>query len=1049
MNKETTIVPSTILQNKLAVLTSQLQSLSSPHGSPDFKTLESATNEAIKILSVFYKRISEPGFNPVEYHVDTEPSPDDYNENFKGVYNDLLVLFAEFENLEGVVLGGFNYMVSRLNRLSTRLKRVSSLVGDYTIYSKHFAKDSLFFVDSFNNLLRVDNQSPMLTTNQCEVNQAEGIITLPVNRAKQKAIEIKERPVINSNSNGFVGNNYEVGAEKHDDILLILDNNADTWFEYERVVTTDDGEPLVLDLTINLGQNQIINSITINPNNFGTRTQVEIVSLDTSLNGKDFLSIKDEIPIADFLVQDEENVFSLAPSTSKYAGQGIYTFTPRKTRYIRCILRQSTAYQIQTTFGTKLRYAIGIRDIVVEALPYHTTGELISTEYQTQNEIRKVAIRSNQLPDSTSTSVLAKVQHFISPDNGVSWYEIRPLESTGDEATTQVIPEIIDFNGVDSNSIKTSNPVYGVRYKARLERTPDGFVDTSYELAQEIGATTELHHVPSIAPFSFSLKRSPIKDSLKILDPNLGSRGTTGKRQYKIATGNGDKLKLLLPFAPIQKNKTKDNVATGNIFYLTETDPQIVYVDGVPWSRNLNSGLTPSGATDEHYSLNFESGELQFGDGTIGKAVPKGSVISISFSEEQIYPSADEQHKALLNYPTSNDKKQCKVSVVYGKTSGNRTLQPGTKINKLEPGMLSSPAPVFSDTTVFANKKDFIDGSTEFTGGSGDYSIDYTNGMLYSYSRVSTSTTTTVTFYYSLREELDEDDWDFLDEGGISNGITIKDSGWRTMTSSPETLPSGMYCGLGHKGVVPGTIKISSSGNYFKKEVPFVDGKTEFTRVVAASERIPAILSTGVVQFTPKLKIVNSAAYRVSFTNTDVFPPTQEKTSYGAISSVGDYYVDKVASTVYVKVDDTVADPGFIKYFYTDPNVVISGLFSVNYELGEIFTASSIVYVFGEPIPTITYQYTDYRMSYNIAREIPEDNWELDETTNQITVSDREILENIDVPQVVTSSASSKLYQASYKYIVSSRDDIKELEPFFSPAIRDYSLEVITKDKLV
>ena len=1052
MNKETTIVPSTILQNKLAALTTQLQSMSGPGGSPDFKTLESAINESIKILSVFYKRLSEPGFDPVTYYADTEPSPDDYNNNFQGVYNDLLVLFAEFENLEGVVLGGFNYMVTRLNRLTTRMKRVSSLVGDYIIYSKHFANDSIFFVDSFNNLSRVDDHSPLLNVEQCEVNQSEGIITLPINRGKQKTIQIDQLPTINNSSNGFIGNNYEIGATKRGDLSVILDNNADTWFEYERVVTSDDGEALVLDLTINLGADQIVNSVTIKPNNFGTRTQVEVLSLDTSINGKEFISVKDEIPIADFLVEDEENVFTLAPSTSNYAGQGIYSFTPRKTRYIKCVLRQSSAYQIQTNLGTKLRYAIGIRDIVIEALPYQTVGELISTEYGTQNEIRKVALYSNQLPDASTDSSLAKIDHFISPDNGITWHQIRPLESTGVAGATQTIPEIIDFNGVDSNSIKTSNPVFGVRYKARLERMPDAFNSASYELAQEIANGTELHQVPSVAPFSFSLKQKPTPNSLKIIDPSLGARGTTGKRQYKIATGNADKLKVILPFAPIKRNKVKDiGVTPGDVCYISETDAQTIYVDGVPWTRLLNAGGgTPSIATDEHYSLNLDSGELQFGDGTVGKAVPKGSVVSISLSEEQVYPSSDGSHIAKLEYPTSNDKKQCKLSFVYGKTRTNKTLQAGSKINKLEPDMLSDPAPTFSEATIFVTERTFIDGSSEFTGGAGDWSIDYTNGVLYSYSRVPVSTTTTMTFYYYLREQISEDNWDFVDEGGIANAISINDRAWRTLASGLEQVPSNTkYFGLYNKGVIPGSLKFyDDDDSYFVREIPFVDGKTELLGVVAASERIDAIVSSGGIIAIPfKLKVVNSIQYKVSFTNSTVFPPTQEKTAYLDITIAGDHYVDKANSIYYVMVAGSVADPGFVKYYYTDTNFSTAGLFSVNYDTGEVYTGEKTI--FSGDAATLTYQYTDYRISYNIAREIPEDDWTLDKTTNQVSISDREILENINVPQVVTASSASKLYQASYKYIASSRDSLKELEPYFSPAVRDYSLEIVTKDKLI
>lgn len=242
-------------------------------------------------------------------------------------------------------------MVSKLNRLNSRLKSVSSQLGDYILFTNTPTKDSIYFSDSFNNINRIDFNSKLINTEQCEINQIEGVITLPVDKSKQIPINITNTPIINSNSNGSIGNNEELGASLNNNINTILDNNSDTWFEYERVLTVDDNKPLILDLTIDIGEEKIINFLRVNPNNFGTRTSVEILDINTSTNGKDFISIKDEIPIANFLGQDEENIFILAPSTSKFAGQGFYTFTPRKAKYINLVLKQSTSYIINTTLG--------------------------------------------------------------------------------------------------------------------------------------------------------------------------------------------------------------------------------------------------------------------------------------------------------------------------------------------------------------------------------------------------------------------------------------------------------------------------------------------------------------------------------------------------------------------------------------------------------------------------------------------------------------------------------------------------------------------------
>jgi len=75
--------------------------------------------------------------------------------------------------------------------------------------------------------------------------------------------------------------------------------------------------------------------------------------------------------------------------------------------------------------------------------------------------------------------------------------------------------------------------------------------------------------------------------------------------------------------------------------------------------------------------------------------------------------------------------------------------------------------------------------------------------------------------------------------------------------------------------------------------------------------------------------------------------------------------------------------------------------------------------------------------------------WSLNKEDNGITIEDREILTNIRTPQQITATGGSKFYQAAYKYVKSSRADVSELEPFFSPVLKDYALKVITKSRLV
>lgn len=1032
-NKQKRSFTSTLTQNKLGVLARRLQEQASPYGTnTDLTTEEQVFSESIKLLAKFYQQIYEPYFDPIDPLADVEPSPEDFNNNFQDVSDDLEVIFSEFENMEDVILGGFNYMVSRLNRLNAKMKSVSSQLADYILLSNNPTKDAIFFADTFNNLSRVEFNSQLLNKDQCEVNDGEGIVTLPVDRSSQQKLTVSNLPVINSNSNGVIGNNNETGASFNGDISVVLDGNPDTWFEYERVVSEDDNTPLVLDLTVNFGQEYIINFVRINPNNFGTRTQIEILAIDTSVDGKQFVSIKDDIPIAGWVVEDEENVFTLAPSTSKYAGQGLYTFTPRKAKYVRLSLRQSTPYVISTSSGNQFRYAIGLRDVHIEALPFKSSGEMISSEFVSTDEIRKVVVLSNQNPDPSTTSSLASIKHYVSPDNGITWHQVRPKVSSGKANTTQEVPELLDFNGAETNSIKTSNAVYSLRYKALLERNPDAFTNDAPELSQETAPTTELHSSPGTTPFVLNLQKSPVRDTVKLVDANFGSRGDS-ENKYKIGTGIGAQHQITLPWAPLKRVYEKDT--SGSPTYLDETSALKLYVNGELWTQGA---LAAAGATDKVYQLEFETGTVKCGNGTNGAVFPSGAEVSVYLDEERLIPSSSSPHTAALDYPTVNDQKSVTIEVLDALTADLVTLKRGAKVHKLKPWIDENTTIVFSDGTVFASEQTFINGSNEFTAPTaGKYSIDYEKGMLYSADRTSSTADTTVYYFYTPRTKLADSEWSFADvNGGLSNAITISDNKWITIPIEDEDITSSVkYLNFENRGIVRGTVVFSDTTT-FAQEVDYIDGRTELLGLTKTTEQIAPISGTGLQTFTLNAPITTSTSYVVSFSNQTLFA-----TEANPPANPNEYYVNRTTRVVSVYTSAAVANPGTVSYYFTNPNATLTGRYSIKYDTGEVFT-----YTATSASTTVDYQYTDYRVKYPIAREVPSTDYEVDTTNKKVTIKDREIKKFNRLTQLADNN---KYYQVSYDYLVEARVDVSELEPFFSPLLRDYSLKIITKNRLL
>ena len=1050
LNKETTPISSTILRNKLGVLANRLQKQAASDGSnASFATMEETVTEALSILSKFYKGLSKPGFEPSDIRFDTIPDPDNFNGNILAVLDDLTVIFAEFENMEGVVLGGFNYMVTRLNRLDKRLKTVTSRLGDYILFSDHPTKDAIFFSDSFNNLTRIEVNSPLLNKEQAEINQVEGIATLPIDRSAQKEIKVTEVPIINSSSNGRVGNNEEVGSQFHGSITDILDNNADTWFEYERVVPVDDGIGLVLDFTINIGEPRIINFIRVNPNNFGTKTQVQILSIDTSVDGEELISVKDDIPIADFAIEDEENVFTLAPSTSKYAGQGLYTFTPRKAKYVHLTLRQTTPYIIQSTRGgERSRYAIGIRDVDIQALPYKTAGQLVSTEYVSSDEIKKVVVLSNQNPTAGFPSTLASITHSISPDNGVSWYQIRPRESSGVAGRTQDVLELLDFNGVTANSVSTPNAVNRLRYRATFERNTEAFSNGSGDLAQTTANKTELHTPPTTTPFQISLENTPIDGTIKVIDPSFGSRGFDDT-VYGIALGNGNKKIVRIPFVPLKKDYEKDTSSTP--YTLDEIDPQTIAVDGETWTRAKLAGA----GNVKRYILNSQEGTIEFGDGTNGAVVPDGSLISMRLSEERLSFEKGSDHIAKLDYPTSNDKEQIEVAIYQPLKTTTIVLKKGAKYHTLFPLIEEDPAPIFSNDTIFIDE---VDTESEINEDAGNYYIDYINGVVVSQTAASTTTDTSVTFVYRPKILLTTDQWDFVDEGGINNAISISSNVFQSFTSSIETVtPNVKYFNLGNLSVVPGSVVFTGNTSALTKEVEFVDGRSELLDVVKSQqyiEPITGISGRTIISFPFKVAPTASTDFDIIFTNKTVFKPGFHKYNMPDLvgGGVGSYYLytpsegAPAPGLIYVVVDDNVAEPGYVSYYYNNPQAVLTGRYSINYETGEVFS-----YTTTEASTTVQYEYTDTRIKYRIAREVSSNDWEYDPTENRIKIKDREVLKSGRTFQTANPSArgDTRFYQISYKYVKVDRAEVSALEPYFSPILKDYAIKVMTKSRLI
>lgn len=1086
---------SKLLKTKLETISKKLQG---SIDSGELQTQEEYIFEAIKVIGTFYKDLKEPLLaveDITEVRQDDMPDPTLYNKLWQDTLDDLITIFTELENIESLTVANFNFITTESNRLTARLKAVSSLLGDFILYTLNANRDSFYFKDSFNDLSKVDVNSALLNKEECEVSQAEGIVTLPIDQEQDSIVKVDESPIVNPNSNGVAGNNQEIGADFNGSLSVLLDNNPDTWFEYERVVTavSEDEKPLVLDLTLNIGKEVIVNHIRVNPNNFGTKTIIKIDEIETSIDGQNYISIKDDIPIADFVEEDEDNVFSLAPGTSKFAGQGIYTFTPRKIKYIHLVFKQTEAYAITTNVGLRQRFAIGIRDIDVRNFIYKNAGELISTAFNTTDEVRKVLLQSNQNP--TETSELASITWSVSPDDGANWYEIQPKEFFPESGAVSV-PEILEFNGPSEDTITTPVPVKSLRVKSVLERDDDKFKEGTSSLNKTITSASETYEIPEASPFTIQLLNPPVEGTIVIVDPQFGSRG---KPEDAYILGNAldrlanQKFRLPFTFLPRPVKKVGDS-ATPEKFHIEPVPAnEWVHIEagGEEWFTASGLVSTFTGGTARVYNLDLLRGILSFGNDVNTKAPANDTPVTMRFDAERLFPDETEgAHKAKLDFHTSNNKEEMTIKRFDESKKATEVLPRKATVVNLKNENLTDTAGIVSAidalTAITNGRITFLNGKDEFTapGATAGWSMDDEHGRIYLTSATPDNQDVSVNYTYDPIVILDSSEWDWATDSILRDSVAIKESAWLTRTIKDEEVPATQNISildLSRLSVEKDTLnlRVSVSGtdleqdniiNPFQKEVTFIDGVTELGgEIIQTVENIIKNIvsaSSGIGSFDLKENVSEDTNHAITFSksantfNLANTPFVSENTFVDGSSELtnpGDYSIDRVASSstygkVFIRLAATgvvtLVDAGTVTYFYSSPNFGASGLYSVNYKLGQIYTQLGIDTTNQTTWRIFaSYEWSDFRAEYRIARLVNAADYTIDVVEQSISLKDSEIFKHLNIPkQNVTGR--TPYYLVNYDYVATSRENIEELKDSFSPVIKDFALRVLTKGSI-
>jgi len=133
----------------------------------EVQTSQDFVASIMEVFSSFHRNIDRPIFHtPRQANAGLSPLSSDISTNFSDIRSDLLLLFAGLEDIESIEIENFNFMQTEANRLLAKLKKISSLTGDLSLYSGNILRDGVFFTDSFTDTSKIDLNSNLLSTDQ-------------------------------------------------------------------------------------------------------------------------------------------------------------------------------------------------------------------------------------------------------------------------------------------------------------------------------------------------------------------------------------------------------------------------------------------------------------------------------------------------------------------------------------------------------------------------------------------------------------------------------------------------------------------------------------------------------------------------------------------------------------------------------------------------------------------------------------------------------------------------------------------------------------------
>lgn len=133
-------------------------------------------------------------------------------------------------------------------------------------------------------------------------------------------------------------------------------------------------------------------------------------------------------------------------------------------------------YLQNVEYFTGKRWAIGIRDCLIQEVKYQTSSVFVSKAFNINGIVDRVSIDANVDIPKAFSNAESWVKFYVSPDNGVNWYQISRIQDD-----FLGIPEIVAFNDPLPTQFQESGVAYhttqssvsSLRIKVEISRPTD------------------------------------------------------------------------------------------------------------------------------------------------------------------------------------------------------------------------------------------------------------------------------------------------------------------------------------------------------------------------------------------------------------------------------------------------------------------------------------------------------------------------------------------------------------------------------------------------